>query len=182
MARKFSTEDIVSQNFIKSSVQRSIKLAIVSQFPSFKGTIDAVLPKRGHIILAKCQEHLTLLLVGGDIVFFQKRDGPWIPSMRLVHKYPEMMPRMQVDKGALKFILRGSNVMCPGLTSEGGAMDDVERGEVVIVVDGRPHACAVGITTMSTKEIREKNKDICIENMHYLNDGIWKFGTTSQDT
>lgn len=78
-----------------------------------------------------------------------------------------MMSRMQVDKGALKFILRGSNVMCPGLTSEGGAMDDVERGAVVvgsplcasnvnsqqIFVDGRENACAVGVTTMSTSEM-----------------------------
>ncbi|ORM40518.1 Malignant T-cell-amplified sequence 1 -like protein [Babesia sp. Xinjiang] len=183
MARKFSTEDIVSQNLIKSSIQRGIKLAIASQFPGFRGTIDAVMPKKGNIILAKCQDHLTLLLVGGEIAFFQKRDGPWVPSLRLVHKYPHMMPKMQIDKGALKFILRGSNVMCPGLTSEGGYMDDVDRGEVVqIVVDGREHACAVGVTTMSTAEIREKNKDMCIENLHYLNDGIWKFGIPCTST
>ncbi|GIX63215.1 cell cycle regulator protein [Babesia caballi] len=180
MARKFSADDIISQNLIKSSVQRGIKAAvsdcvrgvsgdplqIVGQFPAFKATIDAILPKKGQIILAKCQDHLSLLLVGGEITFFQKRDGPWIPSLRLIHKCksdrclmivlvadPSMMRKMQVDKGALKFILRGSNVMCPGLTSAGGAMDDVDRGEVVILVDGREHACAVGVTTMSTNEM-----------------------------
>ncbi|EDO06456.1 hypothetical protein BBOV_II005020 [Babesia bovis T2Bo] len=180
MARKFTPEDIISQNLIKSSVQRGIKLAIANQFPAFRGTIDDVLPKKGQIILAKCQDHLTLLLVGGEITFFQVREGPWIPTMRLLHKYPTMMPTMQVDKGALKFILRGSNIMCPGLTSPGGRMDDVDKGQVVqITVDGREHACAVGVTTMSTAEIREKNKDICIENLHYLNDGIWKFGSIS---
>lgn len=180
MTRKFCNDDIISQNLIKSSVQRAIKQSIINQFPLFKDTIDVVLPKKGNIILAKCQDHLTLLTVGGEILFFQVRDGPWIPSIRLIHKYPNMLPTMQVDKGALKFILRGSNVMCPGLTSEGGAMDEVESGVVVkILVDGREHACAVGVTTMSTAEIREKNKDVCIENMHFLNDGIWKFGAAA---
>lgn len=33
-----------------------------------------------------------------------------------------MLPRMQCDKGAIKFVLNGSNIMCPGLTSPGGSM------------------------------------------------------------
>jgi len=31
---------------------------------------------------------------------------------------------MQCDKGAIKHIFSGSNVMAPGLTSEGGKMPD----------------------------------------------------------
>lgn len=33
-----------------------------------------------------------------------------------------MMDRMQVDRGAVKFILGGANIMCPGFTSPGGAL------------------------------------------------------------
>ena len=40
---------------------------------------------------------------------------------------------MQVDKGAIKFILSGANIMCPGLTSPGARMD-VELPEESIVV------------------------------------------------
>ena len=29
------------------------------------------------------------------------------------------MPIMQVDKGAIKFVLSGANIMCPGFTSPG---------------------------------------------------------------
>jgi predicted RNA-binding protein (TIGR00451 family) len=35
---------------------------------------------------------------------------------------PIIMPRMQVDKGAIKFILSGANIMCRGFTSKGGAI------------------------------------------------------------
>ena len=39
---------------------------------------------------------------------------------------PIMMPRIQVDKGAIKFILGGANVMCAGITSKGGALPAAE--------------------------------------------------------
>ena len=33
-----------------------------------------------------------------------------------------MLPEMRVDAGAIKFVLRGADIMCPGLTSAGGRM------------------------------------------------------------
>lgn len=45
---------------------------------------------------------------------------------------PSMMPKMQVDRGAIGFVLRGSNIMCPGLTSPGGRMENVQPGAVVV--------------------------------------------------
>lgn len=65
-----------------------------------------------------------------------------------------MLPKMQVDSGALKFVLRGSNIMCPGLTSPGGRMEEVEAGVIVqIIIENRENACAVGKTIMSTREM-----------------------------
>eukprot|EP00453_Perkinsus_chesapeaki_P002935 CAMPEP_0185919702 /NCGR_PEP_ID=MMETSP0924C-20121207/7159_1 /TAXON_ID=321610 /ORGANISM="Perkinsus chesapeaki, Strain ATCC PRA-65" /LENGTH=32 /DNA_ID= /DNA_START= /DNA_END= /DNA_ORIENTATION= len=32
-----------------------------------------------------------------------------------------MMPLVRVDRGAIKFVLKGANIMTPGLTSPGGA-------------------------------------------------------------
>ncbi len=45
---------------------------------------------------------------------------------------PFMLPRMQVDKGAIKFVLSGANIMCPGLTSPGAKMTRVPKGTVVV--------------------------------------------------
>ena len=41
--------------------------------------------------------------------------------------------KVQVDKGAIKFVLKGANIMCPGLTSPGGHMDDAPKDAVVQV-------------------------------------------------
>ena len=40
--------------------------------------------------------------------------------------------------------------------------------------ENKEHAMAVGVTKMSTKAMREQNKGIGIDNLHYLNDGLWK--------
>ena len=43
-----------------------------------------------------------------------------------------MLPHMQVDKGAIKFVLSGANIMCPGLTSPGARMTKVEDNTIVV--------------------------------------------------
>ena len=43
------------------------------------------------------------------------------------------MKKFQVDRGAIKFVLSGANIMCPGLTSPGGVLDDEVEEETVVV-------------------------------------------------
>lgn len=43
------------------------------------------------------------------------------------------MKKLQVDRGAIKFVLAGANIMCPGLTSPGGALDDDVAEETPVV-------------------------------------------------
>lgn len=61
---------------------------------------------------------------------------------------------LQVDKGAIRFVLSGANIMCPGLTSPGALMCPVAKDTVVaIMAEGKQHALAIGITTMSTDDM-----------------------------
>jgi PUA domain protein len=43
-----------------------------------------------------------------------------------------MMPPMQIDRGAIKHILGGANVMCPGLISKGGKISEVKTDTIVV--------------------------------------------------
>jgi PUA domain protein len=81
---------------------------------------EEILPKKTVLVKGReANSHLNYLVVDGQVMFFQSFDGPWIPALRLVHKYPRILPQVQVDRGAIKFILSGANIMCPGLTSAG---------------------------------------------------------------
>eukprot|EP01007_Sphenomonas_quadrangularis_P001577 NODE_2579_length_579_cov_147.237736_g2207_i0.p1 GENE.NODE_2579_length_579_cov_147.237736_g2207_i0~~NODE_2579_length_579_cov_147.237736_g2207_i0.p1 ORF type:complete len:163 (-),score=21.50 NODE_2579_length_579_cov_147.237736_g2207_i0:90-557(-) len=149
-------------------------MGIAEQYPHIVPELEDIIDKKKPLILVKCANHIQLVAQSGKLLFFQERDGPWIPSLRLLHQYPYMLPRMQVDIGGCKFVIGGANIMCPGLTSPGGSMDDVEKGVPVgIGIEGKQEFAAVGVAKMSTSEIREVNKGPCIDNLHYLGDGLW---------
>lgn len=53
-------------------------------------------------------------------------------------------------------------------------MTKVESGQVVAVMaEGKEHAVAVGLMQMSSEELLAKNKGVGVDNIHYLNDGLW---------
>ncbi|KAF4614339.1 hypothetical protein G7Y89_g15399 [Cudoniella acicularis] len=55
---------------------------------------------------------------------------------------------------------------------------ELETGEpVVICSEGKEEACAVGILSMGTKEVKEKGKGPVVEDAHYLGDGLWRLST-----
>ena len=43
------------------------------------------------------------------------------------------MPEVQVDRGAIRFVLGGAHIMCPGLTSPEGRMDEELPAETPVV-------------------------------------------------
>ena len=86
---------------------------------------------------------------------------------------------MQVDRGAIKFVLSGADVMCPGLTSPGGELpaDELPAETLVAVyAEGKQHALGVGRLLMSTTEIKEQNKGHGVANLHQLRDGLFLHG------
>ena len=103
------------------------------------------------------------------------RDKPILPMMKLLHKYPIMMDDMQCDKGAIKHIFSGSNVMAPGLTSEGGKIfPDLPAGApVAITAEGKQHAMGIGFLTMASDTIQSKGKGEAIEVIQFMNDALW---------
>jgi PUA domain protein len=124
-----------------------------------------------------------------------------LPHLKLVHRFPTCFPSIRIDRGAIRFVLSGATLMAPGLTSVGGRLPtgnadengvygetaaigedggwyggrDLEAGEpVVICAEGKEEACAVGLLSMGTKEVKEKGKGPVVEEGHYLGDGLWK--------
>ena len=106
MFKKFSVaEDISTQTALKSSVQRSFKKTISEQYPSIADLIDDIIPKKGEILEAKgCvsywhmlieqavyfmsrrKDRLMFIVGDGEPLFFRIRDGPFFPTLRVLHK------------------------------------------------------------------------------------------------
>lgn len=177
MFKKFEEGDISTTVQLKSSVQKSIKQKLVEQFPNLANHADVILPKKEQLRVAKCPDHIEILVNSlGTHLFYRQREGQYFPSLRLVHQFPDIAPTMQVDRGAIKFVLSGANIMCPGLTSPGGLVPDgIESEQVVtIMAEDKQYALAIGLTKMSGHDIKTINKGIAVESIHYLNDGLWR--------
>ena len=53
---------------------------------------------------------------------------------RVLHQAPLMMKRLRTDAGAIKFVLSGADIMCPGLTHPDAVMhDEAEVDEPVAI-------------------------------------------------
>ena len=75
------------------------------------------------------------------------------------------MDVMQCDKGAIRHIFSGSHVMAPGLTSAGGIVtpDLQVKAPVAITAEGKEHAMAVGVLSMSSDDIVSQNRGQALE-------------------
>lgn len=201
MFKKFDpSTDVSTSTQVKASVQRALKSQIIEAHKKISDEIlDELIPKKSPLVQYKVGPHLMLYCrklekegssASDEPILFQQRDGPCLPTLKLVHHYPTLpFKQVTVDKGAIPFLLGGANVMCPGLTNPGGEMPPdgetqdaqgfdvpgVAKGDgVVIFAEGKEHAIACGVMTMSSEEIRRKNKGIGIEICHYLGDGLYQ--------
>jgi PUA domain protein len=123
-------------------------------------------------------ERTTLYTLDTTPLFYQPMDGPPIPHLKLVHQFPAALPRIRIDRGAIRFVLAGATLMAPGLTSPGGRLPDKEHelkaGDVVAVAaEGKEEVCLVGMLKMGTEEMKDKKKGVVMDEGHYLGDGLW---------
>lgn len=172
--------ELGNQIQLTKSDLKDIKKGLTKSYPALEEFIEDILPKKAVLygMRLKNNDKADLVIHEGIVVCF-KRGKEYVPTLWLLHQYPHILPKYQVDKGAIRFVLSGANIMCPGLTSPGAKMDDVEAASVVAIhAEGKEHAIAIGLTTMSTKEIREVNKDIGVNNLHYVGDDLWKIDFT----
>lgn len=178
MFKKFEDNYISTTVQLKSSVQKNIKAKLIEQFPNLAKYADVIMPKKDQLRVAKCPDHIEILVnsTNGQHLFYKQRDGPYFPTLKLIHQYPDIAQTMQVDRGAIKFVLSGANIMCPGLTSPGGNCPSEIGAEQVVTIhaENKQHALAIGLTKLSGKDIKTINKGIAVENLHYLNDGLWR--------
>ncbi|XP_059766963.1 malignant T-cell-amplified sequence 1 isoform X3 [Balaenoptera ricei] len=140
---------------LKTSVIKGIKNQLLEQFPGIEPWLNQIMPKKDPVKIVR-----------------------WVFSKNMVLLYPFILPHQQVDKGAIKFVLSGANIMCPGLTSPGAKLYPAAVDMIVaIMAEGKQHALCVGVMKMSAEDIEKVNKGIGIENIHYLNDGLWHMKT-----
>ena len=178
MFKKFTQEaDVKSLAREKSSKARKILSAIREQYSDLEEVLEELFPdKKTPVTIATCKDRTELLVRNGQPIFYKPRDGPWVPTLKFLYQYPGCMKVVRVDKGAIRFVLRGAAVACGGLKQETSDLPDgLEVGDpVALYAEGKHLPLAVGIMVMSTEEIMAAAKGFAIEQTHFLDDALWK--------
>ncbi|XP_055448924.1 malignant T-cell-amplified sequence 1-like [Psammomys obesus] len=180
MFKTFDEKENVSNCIqLKTSVIKGIKNQLVEQFPGIEPWLNQIMPMKGPVKIVYFHKHIGILKVNGELLFFfRQREGPFYPTLRSLQKYPFILPHRQVDKGAMKFVLSGANIMCPSFASPGAELYPAAVDTIIaIMAEGKQHALCVGVMKMSTEDTEKVNKGTGIENIHYLNDGLWHMET-----
>ncbi|EDR24000.1 translation machinery-associated protein, putative [Entamoeba dispar SAW760] len=173
MFRKFTREDFGPLKQVKASQTKHIKQSISTQYPGLP--VDELFPKNIPMFTANSKiDHSTAILSNNKVYFFQQKEN-FNPTLQLAMTYPEMMKQVQVDKGAIKHVLSGSNIMAPGLTSAGGKLpDDIVAGNYVLIMgEGVQSPLAIGLMKASAVDIKKQNSGVVIDLIQYAGDGIW---------
>jgi PUA domain protein len=127
---------------------------------------------------AKLEEGLlddgtTVLILDGSIIFFEL-DGRMVPTLHAILDGLIQIPAITVDMGAVKFVINGADIMRPGVTK---IDDGIGKGSIVAVVDERHgKALAVGVSMLSSDDMRAALHGKVVLSKHYVNDPLWEFG------
>jgi PUA domain protein len=177
--KKFEASEVNTRDNAKANYARKIKEELIELYPEFEGTFNLMIPKKEPTIVYKTKSKYSFICFQKEIAFFhhdKDTDGMWLPTVKFIQKYPTMLPKLQVDRGAIPFVLKGAPIMTVGITSPGGKIfNDVPAGTVVgIFAEDKEAPIAVGITTVSTKEMKEAGaKGEGVNNVHFMGDGLW---------
>jgi PUA domain protein len=80
---RFTKEDIITVNVLKSSVQRGIRKQIQELYPAITDEImEELMPKKSSIYSAKCKDNISLTIVDGNALFFQHFNENLLPTLR----------------------------------------------------------------------------------------------------
>ena len=112
----------------------------------------------------------SIVILNDKPLFFLK-DSKYIPTLRQVIDNDLGLKKIYVDSGAIPFVIKGADIMRPGITK---IDDDIEIDDFVIIVDdthGKP--LAIGQALYDSENLKKSTSGKVIRNLHFVGDHIW---------
>lgn len=136
MFSEFSRQDFQNVAKLKGSATKKLVAELTEKYS--EAATEALFAEKdgkkapAELSVAKCKNRAQLLLVTrGKLqvpIFWAPREGKWLPTLRVLQACPGILPLVKVDAGACGPILKGAEVMAPGISS----IEDVAHGAPVL--------------------------------------------------
>ncbi len=131
---------------------------------------ETVLTDKARVELVKDQKD-EFIFIKKPLLF--KFNEGWIYTLHsILEKFNvKKYPKIKVDKGAIKFIANGADIMRPGIIE---IDSNVEKDKVVLIIEetyNKP--LAIGIALFDYSDMNEKETGKVIKTIHFVGDDIW---------
>ena len=112
----------------------------------------------------------SLILVDGKPLLFEI-EGHLFPTVRGALEMELQKRLVTVDKGAIRFVSNGADIMAPGVVD---ADPEIKEGDLVIIVEETHRKpLAIGKAIMEGPEMVEANSGKAIKSITYVGDKLW---------
>lgn len=92
-----------------------------------------------------------------------------VPTLKLLLK-KDLLKDIYVDRGAIKFIIRGADVMRPGITNFN---PNIQKDDFVVIKDSHyKKPLAIGISLYSSEGLKALTVGKAIRTIHHLGDEL----------
>lgn len=115
------------------------------------------------------EEHSIILVDGKPLLF--EIEGHLFPTVRGALEMGLQKRVVTVDKGAVRFVSNGADIMAPGIVA---ADPDIKEGDLVIIVEEtHKKALAIGKALMGGQEMAEATSGKAIKSITHVGDKLW---------
>jgi len=174
---------VSSQSPLGKKDLKTLRKDLAAEFPALASSsaLDALVPVGGEWNAIKLKQSGTVLYqqVGKPPTFFdlEGRGDLW-PTLYALWAMPDLLPALHTHGPVSKFLVKGADMMLPGLIVPEGGLEPFPAGAKRCVrVQGNPLPVAVGSTAVSAAQIGQtglKGKGMVVH--HVYRDALWSFG------
>ncbi|ESW05863.1 hypothetical protein PHAVU_011G215800 [Phaseolus vulgaris] len=170
-----------SHQRLSGADRKKLRRSIKDKFQRVSDSdLDALLPPKAEIAVAKFQNRVHLYAVEGGFPMFFDVDGRGndiFPTVYALWIVPELLPAFVLKGGEVsRFVIGGADLMFPGITVPPEGLPSFRAGEPwAVKVPGNPAPIAVGSTTMSSAEaLKAGLRGKALRITHYYRDLLWE--------
>ncbi|MFW9929360.1 MAG: PUA domain-containing protein [Candidatus Thorarchaeota archaeon] len=138
---------------------------------SFSGEIIFYLEQKKTSFVVKFSENFDMIIddeTKEPLFVVRLIDDVYIPSLHILRRFPDLLPKLWTDTGATKFLLNGANLFRPGVTK----FEFFTKNSLVQVLNPQGNVLCVGEALYDSKLLPKKG--VIMNTLLYLNDDFWK--------
>ena len=170
-----------SRTLLKNKEVRSFKSSLLQQLQNIsEDELNAVIPNKASITLTKLATKTLLYSIENVVIAFDVGGrGSLFPALSFVWKFPLALPCFTIHSAVSEFVMKGADLMIPGLGALQGLEGLLLGDKVAVRVRGNPLPFAVGVAAVGWEALAVKGqrKGVAMTVHHLYGDLITPSGS-----